>query len=103
MEANEEKRKRLRVVAIGASELKPDGMHAQNFRDFQQKIAVIGLCDVEILKPVSYLGMSFLDYCVLGGGEATRLDQEIHGILFPKIEFEYMEYCKKRGLDLNRG
>lgn len=98
VQAHQKKKIRLRVVAMGASESKPDGTCATNYREFQKKINAIGLSDVEALRPIAYLGMAFLDYCVFGGGEATQLERGIHDVLFPEIQFDYREYCGKHGI-----
>lgn len=91
----------LRVVAISASERKPDGTYASNFNEFKERIASVGLIDVEILKPIGYWGITFWDYFVWGGGRLTKLERKIQEILFPTIELEYKEFCGKRGLNLN--
>ena len=91
----------LRVVAISASERKRNGTYAYNFSEFKERIASVGLIDVEILKPIGYWDITFWDYCVWGGDQLTELERKIQEILFPKIEIEYKEFCRKRGLDLN--
>ena len=89
----------LRVVAISASERKRDGTYAVSFNEFKQKIAAVGLGHVDILKPIAYLGMAYVDWCYPGGGEATVLERKIHKILFPDIEYDYVEYRNRLGID----
>ncbi len=89
----------LRVVAISASERKPNGIYASNFAEFQQKIAAVGLEDIEILHPIAYLDVTFLDWCLLADDQMVQLERKIHEVLFPSIDFDYGEYCKKQGLD----
>lgn len=89
----------LRVVAISASERKLDGTYASNFSEFQQKIANVGLGHVEILAPMCYLDMSYLDWCVASDEQTEAFERKIHEILFPNIEFEYGEYCRNHDLD----
>ena len=89
----------LRVVAISASERKPDGTFASNFNEFKERIDSIGLTDVQILKPIAYQGIAFHNYCVQGGGSLGRLEKEIQEVLFPEIEIEYTDFCKKRRLN----
>jgi len=89
----------LRIPAITASERKPDGTYNSNFNEFKKRIYAIGLSDAEILKPIMYWGISYWDYCLWGGGDLSALDASIHKILFPKIEMDFPNYCKKRGLD----
>lgn len=67
----------LRVVAISASELKPDRTFASHFNEFREKIANVGLKDVEILEPIAYWGVAFYDHCVLGGGRLGELERKI--------------------------
>lgn len=77
----------LRVVAISASERKPDGTYATNFAEFRQKIALVGLGNVEILAPICYSGMAFVDWCLLADEQMVELERKIHEILFPNIDF----------------
>jgi hypothetical protein len=89
----------LRVVAISASERKPNGIYASNFAEFQQKIAAVGLEHIEILRPIAYLYVTFLDWCLAADDQMVQLERKIHEVLFPSINFDYGEYCKKYGLD----
>ena len=91
----------LRVVAISASERKPDGTYASNFNEFKERIASVGLINVEILKPIGYWDITFWDYCVWAGDRLSELERKIQEILFPEIDMEYKEFCRKRGLNLS--
>ncbi len=91
----------LRVVAISASERKPDGTYATNFAEFREKIALVSLGHVEILAPICYLDMAFVDWCLLADEQMVKLERKIHEILFPRIDFEYGTYCKIHGIDPN--
>lgn len=91
----------LRVVAISASERRPDGTFAPNFNEFKEKIDSIGLTDVQILKPIAYQGLAFHNYCVQGGGSLGRLEKEIQEVLFPEIDIKYKDFCKTRCLNPN--
>jgi len=93
----------LRVVAISASERKPDGTYASNFAEFQERVAALGLGQADILKPMGYFGVSYWDWCLWADDEMLGLEEKVHKILFPEIEFSYKEFCRKRGLDLNSG
>lgn len=48
-----------------------------------------------------YLNLCFLGYCILSSDELEKLDKEIHSILFPRIPYEWKEYAKINGLDIN--
>ena len=93
----------LRVVAISASERKPDGTYASNFAEFQERVAALGLGQVDILKPIGYFDVSYWDWCLWADEEMLELEQRVHEILFPEIEFSYKEFCRKRGLDPDSG
>jgi hypothetical protein len=72
----------LRVVAASASELKQDRKtHPQHFDEFKKRLASASLGEVKILPTLAYMGISFFDYCVVGGGWLSQLDKEIHAIL----------------------
>lgn len=89
----------LRVVAISASERKLDGTYALSFNEFKQKIAAVGLGQVEILPTLAYPGMAFPDWCYPTGMETTIFERRIHEVLFPTLEFSYLEYRNRLGID----
>jgi hypothetical protein len=92
----------LRVVGIGAAELKRNHSYAETFSEFQQRLAAVELGDVEILRPIAYLGLSFVNWSVVGGDAPAELERHIHTVLFPTIEFEFGAYCAARGLEPER-
>lgn len=94
---------KLAVVAISASERKPNGTYASSFDEFKAKIAAVGLARVEVLKPIAYWGITFWDWCLWGGEQTTHLERKIHRILFPEVEFTYEQFCRDRGLDPTSG
>ena len=61
----------LQIAAISAAERKPDRTEIKHFDEFKKRIEILGLIDVEILKTISYLGISFLGYSVLAGGKLS--------------------------------
>ena len=94
---------KLRVVAISASEKKPDGTYASNFSEFRNRVAAIGLGQAEILKPLCYLGITYYNWCLAADektGPMENLERKIHEILFPQIQFSYREFCKKNRIDV---
>jgi len=98
---HEDQKINLRVVAISASERKPNGKYASNFIEFQKKIAAVGLGHVEILKPIARFDITFFDWCVFADDKMVNLERKIQEILFTKIDFVYKDFCNKRGLDPN--
>jgi hypothetical protein len=93
----------LRVVAISASEKKLDRTYASNFSEFRNRLTKVGLGKAEILKPLCYNDITYSDWCVTASVPMLELEQKIHEILFPKIQFSYEEFCKKKGLDPKSG
>ncbi len=89
----------LRIVAISASERMPGGKYAQNFAEFEEKIAAVGLEKAEVLPCIAYSDVTFLDRCLLASDEMVVLERKIHEILFPRIEYDYREFSAKRGID----
>jgi len=55
----------LRVVGISASERQPNGRIAKTFNEFRQKLKKIGLEDIEILKPMGYISICYLDWAII--------------------------------------
>ncbi len=91
----------LRVVAISASERKPNLSYVSNLNEFKHRLDAIGLGNVEILPTVLYLGVGFLGYSLLGGGELDELERKVQRILFPTIAIEFCDFCKERGYKLD--
>ena len=89
----------LQVVAIGASERKPDGTYASNFSEFVEKLTAVGLGSVGILKPMGYWGVSFWGQGLWTNDEMVEFERKIHEVLFPEVEFKYEDYCRTRGIE----
>lgn len=90
----------LRVVAASASELKQDKKtHPAHFDEFKKRLTSASLGDVKILPTLFYWGVSFWGYHLWGGGWLSKLDEEIHEILFGEGETEYSDFCRKYGYD----
>lgn len=87
----------LRVVAISISERLPGGRIAKTFKEYKERLKNIGLGNIEILKPMANFSLSFWDWCVYGDGMES-FDKQLHGILFPDIEFGYKEHCLKNNI-----
>jgi hypothetical protein len=86
----------IRLTAVSAAE-KPYGKpHLTNLGEFQERLETLGIERLELLKPIAYLGIAFLDWCVLGGGELSQLDERIHKALFPDLPMKLAEYIELR-------
>ena len=92
----------LQVVAISASERLPNGLYATNYREFVDKLTRVGLGEIDVIKPMAYLGICFLDHSLYVGGEMANLEVGIHDILFPDLEYSYKKYCSEAGIEIGR-
>jgi hypothetical protein len=88
------------VSAIGASERQRNGGYAQNFSAFQGKLKAIGFDGLQLLAPLAYMDICFWDHCVMADGK-DKLESDIHAVLFPGIEFMWMDYANSRGLSFD--
>lgn len=90
------------VSAIRASERLRVAGYAQSFTEFQAKLKAIGCDGLELLLPLAYCDVCFWDHCVLAD-EGDVLEKEIHNVLFPNIEFLWVDYAKNRGIAVESG
>jgi hypothetical protein len=81
----------VRLVATTAAENQLDGTMASNFSYFQQRMRGLGLDDLEILRPVCCLDLSYSDWCVIGHDTTAQEVEQLHTILFPTAQFSYQE------------
>jgi hypothetical protein len=88
---------KVAVSAIGASERQRTGGYAKNCSEFKDKLKAIGFDGLELLPPLAYFDICFWDHCV-AADETDNLEQRLHEILFPSIEFAWVDFAKARGL-----
>ena len=74
-------------VAISASEKQKTGSQLSNFQEFQDRLKMIGLSQIENLKPKGYWDITFLDWC-LWADETETVESNLHKILFPSHQFD---------------
>jgi len=84
------------IPAIIASENKMGGGVNPSFKEFEQFLNKIECQNCYLLKPIGYWGVTYWDYWIYGPSE---LEKPIHEILFPKIPFDYTDYCTLHGLN----
>lgn len=101
VEMHDNKKIELRITAISASEQRPDQTYVSHFNEFKHRLAIIGLGNVEILNTILYVGLGFVGYSLVGGGKLEELERRIQRIMFPTIELQFKDFCKKRGLKLD--
>jgi hypothetical protein len=86
------------AVAISASENPQRDVVRPNFADFLARLAELQLDHLELLKPLGYWGITFWDWCLWSDDTMAALDRQIHGVLFPNIEFATADFCRRRGM-----
>jgi hypothetical protein len=99
VELHNEKKFKISIPAIIASEKLLKQKHVTNFNQFKDYVEALGFKNVEFTSPICYTGMCFINVCVVPGKDAIKLDHAIHRILFPNIEPEHSVFCLKRGFD----
>jgi hypothetical protein len=87
------------IVAISASEKQQGGGVIQNFGDFRMRLSRLGLGHLEILPPLAYSDIMFLDWSLWSDTNSEALERSIHQILFPQIELSWQGYCRANDLD----
>lgn len=88
------------ISAIGASERQRSGGYAKSFSEYKKKLKLVGLDKLRLLLPIAYADICYVDYCRLAD-EGDTLEQDLHKVLFPGIEFKWADYAAKNGLKLD--
>jgi hypothetical protein len=89
----------LAVPAIVASENQKGGKPLENFEQFRDRLASLGLSGVELLRPIFYFDLTYWDWCLWSSEEMVDLEKRIHQVIFPEREFLYSDYCAANGID----
>lgn len=97
--AHESGHAKVAVVAASASERQRGGTQIQNFQEFQNRLASLGLAKLDILKTLFYWDVGYWDWSFEVEPRLARLEQSIHDILFPSVECQWSDFCRSRGLD----
>lgn len=92
----------LRVPAIGANERCPDGIFAASFAEFADRIAGLGLGEVEILEPAFRFGLTFDDWSIWPDGDVETHERSIHAVLYRRLEFRWGDELRRRGAEVAR-
>ncbi|MHB8887186.1 MAG: hypothetical protein ACYC5H_19300 [Methylovirgula sp.] len=86
------------VVAMSASEKQKNGGYLKDFTEFRDRLASLDLAHLRIILPMRYWDIAFWDHCLLSDEAMLALEQRIHTVLFPNIEFEWQAYCQARDI-----
>jgi hypothetical protein len=86
------------VVAISASERQKDGLLIRNFGEFRERLYSLDLAHLDILKPMLYWDITFWDWSLWSDDDMQALEKRIYEILFPDIQFDWVDYCRVNNL-----
>jgi hypothetical protein len=86
------------VVAIMSSEKQRHGGWLEDFREFQKRLEKLGLGHLSLCSPMAYWDICFWDHCLWSGEEERVLEEKVHQILFPSVEFILQDFCRNRGV-----
>ncbi len=89
------------LVAISASERQKNGGALEDFRVFERRLASLGLDRLMLLPPMMYWDLGFWDQGLWTDELMEELEQKIHSVLFPNIQFSWSDFCKERAVDVN--
>lgn len=87
------------IVAMMASEKQKSGSYLTSFTEFSEKLKLLELSHLGLTFPLCYFDISFWNCCILSGPDLSALEEAIHDVLFPEIEFNYLDFCNARNLD----
>ncbi len=93
----------ISVSAISASERLLGNTYAQNFSEFKQRVSHLFQRQVIILKPITYYGVGYYDWCIYNdeGGPLSQLEKKIHHVLFPNTKFKWSDHAHSNNVDPN--
>lgn len=77
----------VQVTAIAATERQRSGTSLEHFDDFRTRLASLGLAKAVFLRPPMYVGLCFVDYCIIHGDEFLSQERAIHEVLFSSMPF----------------
>ena len=87
------------VVAMSASERPKPGHSANNFSEFEDRLAALRLAHLNIVLPMLYWDISFWDHGLFADDAMVDLERRIHSILFPNVQFLWQDYCRDNGIN----
>ncbi len=94
----------LCVTAITAAEVTRTGQMAPRLDDFDMRLSKAGLQGVRVLPSIFYRGIGYYGgTSIYGTPDMFQFEKSIHNVLFPNIEYEYQEYCLRKGIPTTRG
>ena len=89
----------LSIPSIMASERQREGVYFDDFAQFVQRLAGLGIDHLPLLPPMAYVDICFFDHSLMIDDAMESLELQVHRILHPHVEYEYADYCARHGID----
>lgn len=103
LEANERKFCCIALVAASGSERQKvgeyDREYLETFRDFDTRRHKLGFGGVDLIYPIAYPEISFVNRCVIANDAMVAREKEIFETLFPNSLYEWRDYASAKGFD----
>jgi hypothetical protein len=94
-------RANVAIPSIAASELQRGGQYLTHFDDFLARLASAGLDGLPLIEPIAYWGIGFYGHGLLADDTMVDLEQKIHQVLHPDLEFSLKDFCDARGIEMD--
>jgi len=89
----------LALVAAAASEKQKDGSYLESFRVFTERLKQLNFPDIPALPAITYWDISFWDKSILANEQMKETEKLIFETLFPKIAYNWVSYANENGVD----
>jgi hypothetical protein len=86
-------------VAVSASERQPGDTYLPTYSEFETRLTKLGLDDIPQILGTAYFDISYFDRALYVDDTSIERERQIHRILFPNVEFEWVEFCSATGID----
>lgn len=100
-DAHGDGRASVAVCAMSASENQKGAPPLTNYQEFKERLDRLGLAHLDVILPMAYLGVAFWDHALFAGEDELKVEERIHNVLFPNVEFAWADYATARGLPVD--
>ena len=88
----------LAILGISASENQKAFYQGQDFTGFQNRVSVLGLGKLVILKPIAFWDVTFWDWCISPTDKDIKLLNDLWVVIFPKSESDWVKRAAANGI-----
>ncbi len=87
------------VPAISGVEKLPNGKYSTSLNDLIKRLGRLSKRPINILDTLMYLDMWFIGHGIFRNQKLIKLDEDIHTILFPDIDYKWKDFLKRNSTD----